>query len=52
MKPEKLEVAATFIEGRDVISVLPTGFGKGLCYACLPQAFDKSTELKKHLCPQ
>ena len=28
MKPEQLEVAATFIEGRDVFSVLPTGFGK------------------------
>ena len=28
MKPEQLEVAATFIEGRDVFAVLPTGFGK------------------------
>ena len=52
MKPEQLEVAATSIEGRDVFSVLPTGFGKSLCYTCLPLAFDKSTELKKHLCPQ
>ena len=33
MKPEQLEVAASFIEGRDVFSVLPTGFGKSLCYA-------------------
>ena len=48
MKPEQLEVAATFIEGRVVFSVLPTGFGKSLCYACLPLAFDKFTELKKH----
>ena len=31
-------------------SVLPTGFGKGLCYACLALAFDKCTGLKKHLC--
>ena len=30
MKPELLEVAATFIEGRDVFAVLPTGFGKSL----------------------
>ncbi|KAL5518026.1 hypothetical protein EMCRGX_G003692 [Ephydatia muelleri] len=40
MKLEQLEVAASFIEGRDVFSVLPTGFGKSLCYACLPLAFD------------
>ena len=37
----QLEVAASFIEGRDVFSVLPTGFGKSLCYACLPLAFDQ-----------
>ena len=41
MKPEQLKVAATFIEGRDVFSVWPTGFGKSLCSACLPLAFDK-----------
>ena len=39
MKPKQLEVV--FIEGRDVFVVLPTGFGKGLCYACLPLVFDK-----------
>ena len=44
MKPEQLEVAASFIEGRDVFSVLPTGFGKSLCYACLPLAFDQFLE--------
>ena len=44
MKLEQLEVAAIFIEGRDVVAVLPTGFGKGLCYACLPLAFDKKSE--------
>ena len=39
MKPEQLEVV--FIEGRGIFVVLPTGFGKGLCYACLPLVFDK-----------
>ena len=52
MKPEQLEVAATLIEGRNVFPVLPTGFGNSLCYTCLPLAFGKFTELKKHLCPQ
>ena len=41
MKPEQVEVAAALIEGRDVFAILPTGFGKSLCYACLPVAFDK-----------
>ena len=41
MKPEQLDVAVAFIEGRDVFAILPTGFGKSLCYACLPVAFDK-----------
>ena len=45
MKPKQLEVAATFIEGRDDFAVLPTGFGKSLWYACLPLAF--VTFLKK-----
>ena len=28
MKPEQVDVAVTFVEGRDVFAVLPTGFGK------------------------
>ena len=41
MKPEQAEVAVALIVGRDVFAILPTGFGKSLCYACLPVAFDK-----------
>ncbi|KAL5517203.1 hypothetical protein EMCRGX_G002703 [Ephydatia muelleri] len=41
MKPEHVEVAVALIEGRDVFAILPTGFGKSLCYACLPVVFDK-----------
>jgi len=40
LKPLQLEVIMNFISGRDVFAVLPTGFGKSLCYACLPGVFD------------
>ena len=36
MKEEQLEVVVAFLSGSDVFAVLPTGFGKSLCYACLP----------------
>ena len=41
MKPEQLQVVEAFVKGHDVFGVLPTGFGKSLCYACLPLVFDK-----------
>lgn len=41
MKPEQLDITVAFVEGRDVFSVLPTGYGKSLCYSCLPYTFDK-----------
>ena len=30
----------TFVKGRDIFAVLPMGYGKGLCYRCLPTVFD------------
>ena len=39
MKPEQLQVVSGIVSGRDVFAVLPTGFGKSLCYACLPTVF-------------
>ena len=36
LKPEQLKVIMEFVCGKDVFAVLPTGFGKTLCYACLP----------------
>ena len=35
MKPEQMNIVISFLIGRDVFAVLPTGFGKTLCYACL-----------------
>ena len=40
MKQEQLDVAIAFVEGRDVFAILPTGFGKSLCYVYLPASFD------------
>ncbi len=39
MKEEQLEITTKFLSGRDVFAILPTGFGKSLCYAFLPLAF-------------
>ena len=41
MKEEQLEVVVAFLSGSDVCAVLPTGFGKSICYACLPFAFER-----------
>ena len=41
LKQKQLRVVEAFVEGRDVLAVLPTGYGKNLCYACLPIVFDK-----------
>ena len=35
-KSLQLEVVLAIATGQDVLGVLPTGYGKSLCYACLP----------------
>ena len=47
MKPEQLKLVLKFVEGNDVFAILPTGFGKSLCYACLPLAFDSILKSKR-----
>ena len=37
--PEQLEVVEMFVKRRDVLAVLPTGYGKSLCFGCLPPVF-------------
>ena len=41
MNPQQLRVVESFLKVHNVFGVLPTGFGKSLCYACLSIVFDK-----------
>ena len=40
LKEEQTEAISQFVSGRDVFVALPTGYGKSLCYCCLPYVFD------------
>ena len=40
LKDEQLKVVVAFLSGNDVFAVLPTGFGKSICYAVLSYAFE------------
>lgn len=41
MKAEQLQVITYILKGYDVFAILPTGFGKTLCFASLPYLFDR-----------
>ena len=41
MKRKQLEVVSGVLNGQDVFAVLPTGFGKSLCFASLPSIYDQ-----------
>ena len=41
LKQEQLDVIVQFALGKDVFAVLPTGYGKSLCYQCLPKVFNE-----------
>ena len=41
LKPQQMMAISAFIERRDVFVVLSTGFGKTLCFTCLPIVFDE-----------
>ena len=40
LKEEQYAVIKDLIDGQDVFAALPTGFGKSVCFACLPGVFD------------
>ena len=48
LRSEQKEAVSTFLRRKDVFVALSTGYGKSLCYACLPFAFDqlRGTEKK------
>ena len=39
-RPKQEEIISAFLRRNDVFGVLPTGYGKTLCFLCLPAAFD------------
>ncbi len=41
LKELQMQVIVEFVMGQDVFAILPTGYGKSLCYACLPILYDK-----------
>ena len=43
-KQEQSDFVETFVKGRNVFAVLPTGFGKSSCFACLPIMKDQVSE--------
>ena len=44
LKREQRSAIYDFVSGRDVIVLLPTGYGKSFCYALLPAVFDELRE--------
>ena len=40
LKKERRKVVSSFVSGEDVFGILPTGYGKSLCYTCLTGIFD------------
>ena len=40
LKEDQVLCITKFVEGNDVFCILPTGYGKTACFACLPTTFD------------
>ncbi len=40
LKDLQVEVILSFLTGKDVFAILPTGYGKSLCFAILPLLLD------------
>lgn len=40
LKDKQREAIVSFVSGKDTFVILPTGYGKSLCFSCLPYIFD------------
>ena len=40
LKPLQKEMISCVLKGNGAFAILPAGYGKSLCFTCLPQAFD------------
>ena len=40
LKPLQKEIISCILKGNDAFAIQPTGYGKSLCFTCLPRAFD------------
>ena len=49
LKDEQRKVINAFVRGNDLFVVLPKGYGKSLCYGCLPFFFDDFNMMDFHL---
>ena len=41
LKKEQKDAILSFVAGRDIFVALPTGYGKTICYCCLPMVYDQ-----------
>ena len=40
LEEKQIEVVVNLVKGNNVFAVLPTSYGKRLCYICLPKVYD------------
>uniref|UniRef100_A0A1X7T261 DNA 3'-5' helicase n=1 Tax=Amphimedon queenslandica TaxID=400682 RepID=A0A1X7T261_AMPQE len=50
-KEKQRQAIKYFLSGKDTFVILPTGFGKSLCYQCLPIAIGSESPIIIVVCP-